>query len=64
MGWSYSQLQYLCEQLVNERIKQDIKKMILAKAKEHSEKYHGQMKEVAYQSYLAGMEAMSEIMER
>ena len=60
MEWSYSQLNYLCEELLKEKLKNIIK----TKAKEHSDKYIDRYKKVAYDSYLAGMEAMSEMMEQ
>jgi hypothetical protein len=41
-----------------------LKLAIREAAKRHSEKYIDRYKKVAYDSFLAGMEAMSELMER
>lgn len=43
--------------------KKAISDAIRQKAKAHAEKYIERYQKVAYDSYLAGMEAMSEIME-
>lgn len=45
-------------------IEEALKDYIKQRAIEHSEKYMDRYKKVAYDSYLAGMEAMSELMER
>ena len=46
-----------------EVIKKALADFIRMKANAHAEKYIDRYKKVAYDSYLAGMEAMSEIME-